>query len=1184
MEEEPPYVDTILIEANRKTSPQYLAGNEESPNKWTNDCGNGIKLDVGDQISVHSAYISEIGNESATIEIKGTVATNNLNEGQTYNSSNTTKVKVMNADDTAGRTSWTYTPETQTNVIRDDEINLTHSYYKNTNGEYYISLPRSSAWDSAISFRECQEIWKQYNGPENGTVHLVNAYRYDEDYAYVKYIGQTSGSGGGIINPPPTTRGTNRNEIVNDGQKYTLFVNKHIYNYKDGGDLMGHRDPALFDFIWYKKTHNYKIEEGFNSPVDVANSFTNQMATVDDLTLQQVTHANQQDTLNRNFSLTATSRTNEAFPCAFGLGFQSSIANTYLNYINGDGLGELWVKQTQSSGGAGYTNWISTPNNTGLVPGMYLLSTNDPHDWSAVVMNARIIALSETGDPEMPDTGVFLDREVPYFASGSDFTYGWRDTNETYDYLYQSCYATVGYKRPEIQETGRAINDNFSFSIDGCYSVADNLYYPMSSASNSVPWMIPTTIRWTDANLLKLKNFFAAQKKYPEIFTVGKMSASQLGAIAPFSEDHINIDHARFIHMNTHSLAHQSAPVIPQLVVPAGTNKIRITALAYAQGIGLGSMLYSQTDEFFYSSFGSTGNNDRKTYVIWIENVGGAGVYYDVWLSQNARKEVPIGGGGEQFYFSNQRLGDDGYYANTGVSGREGNLIKSPAGALFIDFNKDREEINEGYGEGPAPFETLRYGFAYRYRDEYMGYVIGFWTGGPKNDGLSGVNGIDNSWFSDGAGSDRINGNVSAAPGGGEDYINSTEPPRCLGFDLHFNAYSTASIMLWNGLCGKFGNNYGTNTKEFVTYQDRDQVDGEPEDGPPGPVHKVYPYGPAGMNNSYLCNEIYIGANDPNLTFDSDKSRFEFNQLHSAEVVGNSAESTGALTDASDPCYKINKRLSKLNYSPNFIPYNNVNSSTCPNLITLDRNIIPQSIMDAHSGIFLEDYGCNEKFWHKSLWELLGFTYNQFHQTTNNRLVRSNDLPITTSTPTTNGLVQSADLLNWGKVTLDNASSTQIQSLEPEKIPYPAWCYHFEAKANTTYPAARGMQDFHEVVQNCSSTSITAENLPRKMISPIYLVKSDIIAPTYIGGQKGTSSMPVVAVVPKDNGYGDFYTSDGGQVIFTNTQERTIQNISVDICDADGSASRVDDSCCVIFKVQKEIQSNKNVLTNILKK
>ena len=97
-------------------------------------------------------------------------------------------------------------------------------------------------------------------------------------------------------------------------------------------------------------------------------------------------------------------------------------------------------------------------------------------------------------------------------------------------------------------------------------------------------------------------------------------------------------------------------------------------------------------------------------------------------------------------------------------------------------------------------------------------------------------------------------------------------------------------------------------------------------------------------------------------------------------------------------------------------------------------------------------------------------------------------------------------------------------------------------------------------------------------------MKSEILAPTYIGGQKGTSKMPVIAVVPKDNGYGDFYTSDGGQVTFTNTQERTIQNITVDICDADGSASRVDDSCCVIFKIQKEIASNKNVLSSILTK
>ena len=70
------YTDTILLEANRKSSAEYLAGNNESKNLWTNALGDGISLDIGDTISVHSAYISEIGNEDSTIEITGRKAVN----------------------------------------------------------------------------------------------------------------------------------------------------------------------------------------------------------------------------------------------------------------------------------------------------------------------------------------------------------------------------------------------------------------------------------------------------------------------------------------------------------------------------------------------------------------------------------------------------------------------------------------------------------------------------------------------------------------------------------------------------------------------------------------------------------------------------------------------------------------------------------------------------------------------------------------------------------------------------------------------------------------------------------------------------------------------------------------------------------------------------------------------------
>ena len=36
------YVDTTLIECNRKSSPAYLGGNETQPFNWVNKCGDGI--------------------------------------------------------------------------------------------------------------------------------------------------------------------------------------------------------------------------------------------------------------------------------------------------------------------------------------------------------------------------------------------------------------------------------------------------------------------------------------------------------------------------------------------------------------------------------------------------------------------------------------------------------------------------------------------------------------------------------------------------------------------------------------------------------------------------------------------------------------------------------------------------------------------------------------------------------------------------------------------------------------------------------------------------------------------------------------------------------------------------------------------------------------------------------------
>ena len=97
----------------------------------------------------------------------------------------------------------------------------------------------------------------------------------------MRYYGQYDGWG---FNDSEAERGL-RVEIVNDGSRYTLFTRKEFKNYVPEGKLtgfclQGERDPAMMDFIWYKKTVKYNITRGFNSPANVATQFTNIMSDV----------------------------------------------------------------------------------------------------------------------------------------------------------------------------------------------------------------------------------------------------------------------------------------------------------------------------------------------------------------------------------------------------------------------------------------------------------------------------------------------------------------------------------------------------------------------------------------------------------------------------------------------------------------------------------------------------------------------------------------------------------------------------------------------------------------------------------------------------------------------------------------------------------------------------------------
>ncbi len=1235
------YTDTILLQASRKSSAEYLAGNNETPNSWTNSLGQGIKLDIGDTISVSSAYISEIGNEESTIEIKGRKAKNNLGENQKYTTKTVTLKKTegetdngstdYNLQTSEGNYSWDYTESTNTHTISDDAIFLTHSYYKCVQGDNYISLPRSCGQSDRKAWWEGAKVWAEYNSGKNGKVESPNPYRLGTDYSRVEYFGVPDGYGynmtenDGTGERPDFSRTSIRTELSNDGRRYTLFVRKNFKNYvpegeKNGFYLQGERDPAMMDFIWYKKTVKYDVTKGFNSPANVASQITNKMADTFDVKNTSYGEDNASvDTdgqiKQNNLNLVAQSNMYEIFPCstawfiehASELWFDDSYNNDitvplaghlndaydgpeFLNVLElvYDGIidGKNYSPQSYWTDGFVKVGWkfkeaLNTSNGS-LISG------------ASVLKGAEINAIREvnyshgSGSSSHTEQGTFLkfNKEAPAGISfpqpTNNHIIALKFTNEHIPILYESCYSTVGYLRPEIQEYGRAFNAGFqnedNVTTDKSF-ITQTMTYPMTThtplpAQKSYPSTIMTYMPWTDDNLTKLKNLLESEALYPELFNWDGMSASQQALInvTETTKENVSSDKMRFLHMNDR---------IQEKFI--GENKQingSITEVYFGEFIPLNNTTDLKRGMRLYFSDADTDDKPLYPRDTYITTITGSGVYIS-----NPHNDIPYEiDGSESVYFALNGLGSDKYTDAT-------NLVTSDqrAGAVFFDYNPARKDILEGEGDSADPYETLTYGFARKvtyFGSDYIGFYVGKYQEGT----------LPQVWFDN---NDEIAG-------------------RCIGFDKHFNAYGTNAILLTNGYASLWGCDYNASTLEGASvFEERfaDQAFPKPNSTVGTLFRSFQPqpqfdgwflmnsehqqYGPNAdtPTNARLFNEIYCGANQPSLQFDSLSSRFSFTNLHTPELIGTNAQNIldgNSIGDASNTCFKLNKRLSRLNYSPNFIPYNNVfkigdktqyNGSA--SLPEKDNNITPYSIFDAQGGVFIEDYGCDEANWSQSLWELMGFTYEQLHNV-GSRLNRFNDREITTSTPTTNALVKSEDLRNF--VTAGLSGIPTYNSLE---VPYPFWRYNisgsdissvvFQDKTLVNNEAFPGQQHYPAITQGeVTSTSIVAKNLPRKMLSPVYLIKSDLLNPMYVGGRDGSSILPIIGVVDKSSGYGDYYTGATNSTVFSNTIPRTIQNITTSIVEPDGTPSRVDDGSVVIYKVTKQIKNNSVVLQNIL--
>ena len=77
--------------------------------------------------------------------------------------------------------------------------------------------------------------------------------------------------------------------------------------------------------------------------------------------------------------------------------------------------------------------------------------------------------------------------------------------------------------------------------------------------------------------------------------------------------------------------------------------------------------------------------------------------------------------------------------------------------------------------------------------------------------------------------------------------------------------------------------------------------------------------------------------------------------------------------------------------------------------------------------------------------------------------------------------------------------------------------------------------------------------------------------------------MPVVGIVPKVSQSGDYFNLESSQLQFTITQPTMLTDVTTSIHDPDGSFSNLSPNSAVLYKIQKTVNADMNVVSTILK-
>ncbi len=266
-----------LLDCNNKQSSQVLGGNKKSSAIFTNKLGSGITVEPGDKVSVHNAFISEIGSDANAIQI-----TDEFLENRSFTYTQITNhVKVNGSNHKLlGYERQTASNITSTEEIKSNKFSLLINYYKTNNGENHFNLPRLFEHkDNANNI----DVWEKYDeityGYINGSYNLMTnlnasfngsrttGYYVDDDVFFF-----------GIL-PQPERYGL---RPKNNNARFQIFINTDT-RFGSQSETLDNLYNASFstvanlDYIPYIEKLDIDLPAGFKSPDEIADLITNKL-------------------------------------------------------------------------------------------------------------------------------------------------------------------------------------------------------------------------------------------------------------------------------------------------------------------------------------------------------------------------------------------------------------------------------------------------------------------------------------------------------------------------------------------------------------------------------------------------------------------------------------------------------------------------------------------------------------------------------------------------------------------------------------------------------------------------------------------------------------------------------------------------------------------------------------------